>query len=124
MKKAIEYNHLLYQPSQKPKQREVFFKEIRKGYGFKKAVKRCYTKKYLKDIVKTLLYEMKFRGGVKPLSDNCYYAYKGQYRLNVSNIEEVCIRLCSENKFEKTVKCLVLHKLKYSVLESGIRLAC
>ena len=63
LKKAIEYNHQLYQPSQKPKQREVFFKEIRKGYGFKKAVKRCYTKKYLKDIVKTLLYEMKFRGG-------------------------------------------------------------
>ena len=40
LKKAIEYNHQLYQPSQKPKQREVFFKEIRKGYGFKKAVKR------------------------------------------------------------------------------------
>ena len=41
LKKAIEYNHQLYQPSQKPKQREVFFKEIRKGYGFKKTIKRC-----------------------------------------------------------------------------------
>lgn len=57
-------------------------------------------------------------------SYNCYYAYKWQYRLNVPNIEEVFIRLCSENKLKKTVKCLVLYKLKYSVLESGIRLAC
>ena len=51
-KKAIESNHQLYQPSQKPKQREVFFKELKKGYGFKKAVKRCYPKKYLKNIVR------------------------------------------------------------------------
>lgn len=63
LKKAIESNHQLYQPSQKPKQREVFFKELKKGYGFKKAVKRCYPKKYLKNIVKTVLYNMKFIGG-------------------------------------------------------------
>ena len=63
LKKAIESNHQLYQPSQKPKQREAFFKELKKGYGFKKAVKRCYPKKYLKNIVKTVLYNMKFMGG-------------------------------------------------------------
>ena len=63
LKKAIESNHQLYQPSQKPKQREAFFKELKKGYGFKKAVKRCYPKKYLKNIVKTVYALSQSMGG-------------------------------------------------------------
>ena len=63
LKKAIESNHQLYRPSQKPKQREEFFKKLKKGYGFKRTVKRCYPKKYLKNSVKTLLYNMKLWGG-------------------------------------------------------------
>ncbi len=65
LEKAIESNHQLYQPSQKPKQRELFFKELKKRRGFKRAVRRCYPKKYLKNVAKTLLYKMKFRGGEK-----------------------------------------------------------
>ena len=63
LKKAIESNHQLYRPSQKPKQREVFFKELKKGNGFKNAVKKCYPIKYLKNTIKTSLYNMKFMGG-------------------------------------------------------------
>ena len=58
--KAIESNHQLYQPSQKPKERELLFKELKKGSGFKKAVRRCYPKKYFKNAIKTLLYKIKF----------------------------------------------------------------
>ena len=63
LKKAIESNHQLYRPSQKPKQREVFFKELKKCNGFKNAVKKCYPIKYLKNTIKTSLYNMKFMGG-------------------------------------------------------------
>ena len=65
LKKAIESNHQLYQPSQKPKQRELFFKELKKGTGFKRTVRRCYPKKYLKNVAKTLLYKIYLCGGGK-----------------------------------------------------------
>ena len=80
LKKAIESNHQLYQPSQKPKQREVFFKELKKGYGFKKAVKRCYPKKYLKNIVKTVLYNVKFMGGQNRYQVIVVMATKGRLK--------------------------------------------
>ena len=76
--KAIESNHQLYQPSQKPKERELLFKELKKGSGFKKAVRRCYPKKYFKNAIKTLLYKIKFfLGGQKSLSSSSYYGCKG-----------------------------------------------
>lgn len=80
IEKEVESNHQLYQPSQKPKQREVFFKELKKGYGFKKAVKRCYPKKYLKNIVKTVLYNMKFMGGQNRYQVIVVMATKGRLK--------------------------------------------
>lgn len=65
LERAIENNHQLYQPSQKPKQRVLFFNELKKGHKFKRAVRKCYPKKYLKNYVKICLYKMRFMGGYK-----------------------------------------------------------
>ena len=64
LKRAIEHNHQLQHPSQKPQQREAFFRELNKGCKFKNAVRKCYPERYLKDTVKTLLHKAKYvRGG-------------------------------------------------------------
>lgn len=63
LKTAIENNHQLQHPSQKPQQREKFFRELNKGQSFKSVVRKCYPKKYLKNVVKTLLYKVKYAGG-------------------------------------------------------------
>lgn len=63
LEKAIENNHQLQYPSQKPQQREMFFRELDKGYTFERIVRKCYPKKYLKNVVKTLLYKAKYAGG-------------------------------------------------------------
>lgn len=64
LKRAIEHNHQLQHPSQKPPQREAFFRELNKGCKFKNVVRKCYPERYLKDTLKTLLYKAKFvRGG-------------------------------------------------------------
>lgn len=65
LERAVNNNHQLHHPSQKPQQRELFFRELKKGYGFKKTVRRCYPKKYLKKSIKTVLYKMKICGGGK-----------------------------------------------------------
>lgn len=54
LEQAINNNHQLQHPSLKPKQRELFFRELNKGRGFECVVRKCYPKKYLKNILKTL----------------------------------------------------------------------
>lgn len=59
LEKAIENNHQLYTPSQKPVQRNLFFRKLKKGCFFKKVVRRCYPKLYFKNVTKTFIYKVK-----------------------------------------------------------------
>lgn len=59
LERAIDNNHQLQRPSVKPQQREMFFRELKKGCGFKNTVRKCYPKKYLKNTVKTMLYKIR-----------------------------------------------------------------
>ncbi len=54
LNKAIQKNHQLQYPSKKPKQRKLFFEEIKKGNRFSKAVAKCYPKEYYKQKLKKL----------------------------------------------------------------------
>lgn len=58
LNRAIEYNHQLAHPPVKPKQRNLFLKEISNNRKFRYAMLRCYPKRYLKNIVKTILYKL------------------------------------------------------------------
>lgn len=62
--KAIENNHQLKNPSRKPKQRDMFFKELKKGLKFKDVFRKCYPKTYIKIVIKTALYNVKMKKGV------------------------------------------------------------
>ena len=137
LERAIESNHQLHKPSQKPKQRELFLKELKKGYGFERTVRRCYPKKWLRNIMKTLLYKMKFIGGAEPLSSNSCYCGKRQYKINIPIVGEICALLRFDAKINSarsivrnclwktaTIKCLAFHKLKFVNLKSRILLTC
>ena len=105
LKRAIEHNHQLQHPSQKPQQREAFFRELNKGCTFKNAVRKCYPERYLKDTVKTLL-----RGGAKQLLNNYWYEYNWI-------IEITKWKLASYNF---ATNGLVLHNLKFVRLKYQI----
>ena len=55
LEKAIQSNHQLVHPSIKPEKRTLFFKIIKKGKSFNKAVQRCYPKICFKQFVKSTL---------------------------------------------------------------------
>lgn len=79
----------------------------------------------------------------EPLSSNSCYGFKGQVEINISNASKNYAQLVYE-KAEKlgytfsavknpfwemvcdgfTIQCLDLHKLKYAICESRIRLVC
>ena len=56
--RAVEFNHQLKSPAIIPKEREVFFDAIRNGTKFKYAVLKCYPKRYIKNIVKSIIYKV------------------------------------------------------------------
>lgn len=59
LENAINNNHQLQRSSVKPKQREQFFCMIEHGKKFSHTILKCYPKRYVKDVVKTLLYKLK-----------------------------------------------------------------
>lgn len=61
---AIAHNHQLKNPSQKPKNRENFFKMIENGKGFNTAVFRCLPKECIKQEVKKVLLLLHVGGGM------------------------------------------------------------
>lgn len=63
---AIAHNHQLSNPSQKPENREKFFKMIQSGIDFNRAVFKCYPKECIKqEIKKGLILLRLVRGGGK-----------------------------------------------------------
>lgn len=95
---AIKNNHQLQHPSLKPKQREIFFRELSKGHGLNTIVRKCYPKEYLRNVVKSLLYKMK-SGGAEHLSSNSCYDYKWQSQINILNTGNIVLRLNREIYF-------------------------
>ena len=69
IKKAIENNHQLYEPSHAPRTRDSFFSKIQKGKNFNQHVLRCFPKDCLKQNIKRLLIKTGLRGGVFNISD-------------------------------------------------------
>lgn len=59
LQRAIENNHQLSHASAKPEQREKFLRLLKEGKKYSKAVLLCYPERYMKDMIKTLLYRMK-----------------------------------------------------------------
>lgn len=59
LERAIQWNHQLHRPSEKPKQRDKFLKEIRKGKKFSLCVWVSYPKRCIKNFIKTILYKTK-----------------------------------------------------------------
>lgn len=104
LKTAIENNHQLQHPSQKPQQREKFFRELNKGQSFKSVVRKCYPKKYLKNVVKTLLYKVKYAGGAKPLSSN--RCCECNWRFEINKWKTISC--------DFTRKVLILYNLKFA----------
>lgn len=62
---AIAHNHQLKNPSQRPKNREVFFKMIDSGKNFNSAVFKCYPKECIKQEIKKCLIPLHLVGGGK-----------------------------------------------------------
>lgn len=56
--KSIELNHQLDHPSIKPSQRKKFLKGLKEGKTFKKMMFYVYPKRYLKNIIKTVIYKV------------------------------------------------------------------
>lgn len=59
IEKATKANHQLNYPSPMHDQRKRFFREIRNGSGFSKAVSRCMPKVYYKEKLKLILVKMR-----------------------------------------------------------------
>ncbi len=57
LEQAVNNNHQLRHPSIKPKQRDYFFKQIERGKNFNWTIFRCYPKRYIKNIIKTIIYK-------------------------------------------------------------------
>lgn len=114
LKTAIENNHQLQHPSQKPQQREKFFRELNKGQDFKSVVRKCYPKKYLKNVVKTLLYKVKYAGGAKPLSSNC--CCECNWRFEIKKFNTISC--------DFTTRVLVLYNLKFSSFKYRTMAVC
>lgn len=119
LKKAVENNHQLEYPSLKPQQRMTFFRELRKGHGFKRAVRKCYPKVYLKNTVKTLLYKTKCAGGGKPLSSNNYYVCKWEHKIIVLSAGNIYALLGCEKCFVYPMKTdgMFAQSIVYSIVE-------
>ena len=60
---AVKNNHQLQYSSAKPSQREKFLNMIKSGKRFSYAMLRCYPSRYIKDVIKIMLFRMKIIGG-------------------------------------------------------------
>ena len=61
---AVRNNRQLQAPMVKPAERDAFFKLLKEGSSFSKAVKRVFPKRYYKNIIKTTLLKLRmWRGG-------------------------------------------------------------
>lgn len=64
IQKAIDYNHQLKHPSEKPKGRKDFFEKLRTSRDFNTLVAKQYPKLSFRQDVKYILYKLKIlRGG-------------------------------------------------------------
>lgn len=73
LERAIAWNHQLRHPSAKPEQREKFLKAVNDGKKFSRCVMVSYPKRYTKNLIKTILYNMKImRGGAGKILHNLY----------------------------------------------------
>ena len=63
IRKAAQSNRQLNKPSVIPKERERFFAVFKKSNSFKKAIKTCYPKFYVKQKIKKALILLHVRGG-------------------------------------------------------------
>lgn len=83
IQKAVESNQQLKAPSEMPKSRSFFFKEIKKGTAFNYLVWRCFPRKCFRQKVKALLIRLKlFGGGIK--------RYIMEYRLWKNDAQILC----------------------------------
>lgn len=55
LERAAQFNKQLRHPSEAPKQRKLFFRELKSGKRFRAVIIRCYLWRYIKDQVKTVL---------------------------------------------------------------------
>lgn len=58
LSKAINNNKQLNYPSEKPIEREAFFRELENGKTFNEAFRKCFPKKYYRSIVKGILVKL------------------------------------------------------------------
>lgn len=63
LENAVENNHQLCQPSVMPAQREMFFEMLEDRVKFSQIIFKCYPNRFIKDLVKTLLYKLKIPRG-------------------------------------------------------------